>query len=386
MTKILIDSGSIRDKPSGVAFYTYNLIKALLELENKDNYQIEIYRQPSVKSWLKQNFETSENLQNLAKINYLPFPVTITNLLGKQLNYLFNLDQKYLGKVDIIHGTDHYVYPHRQAKKIMTIHDLTFLKYPFYSNKIVKTYTERIRNCLTYTDLIITFSENTKQDIIKFFSVNPDKIKITSEASRYHNNYLNSEIIENLKNNVNYNFNLPYILFVSTIEPRKNINNLVKAFNLLKKQNQIPHQLVLIGQKGWNYENIFQEIECSKFKSEIHYLGYLNDELVALFYTLADVFVYPSFYEGFGLPVLEAMTLGSPVVTSNASSLPEVAGDAAIYINPEDYQSIAQGIYSIINDRNLRDNLINKGKNRANLYSWKRVAEETIKVYEYCLI
>jgi len=240
MTRILIDSGSIRYKPSGVAFYTYNLIKALLQLEN-NNYQIEIYRQPSVKNWLKQNFETPEILQDLGRINYLPFPVTVTNLLGKQLNYLLNIDKKYLSKVDIIHGTDHYVYPHRQAKKIMTIHDLTFLKYPFYSNKIVKTYTDRIKNCLNYTDLVITFSQNTKQDIIEYFNLNPEQIFITSEASRYHNNYMRSLKVTNLKKEVNYHFSQPYLLFVSTIEPRKNIINLIKAFNLLKNQNQIPH-------------------------------------------------------------------------------------------------------------------------------------------------
>ena len=386
MTKILIDSGSIRDKPSGVAFYTYNLIKALLSLSNQTNYQIGIYRQPSVKNWLKQDFTTPKILQDLGTINYLPFPVTITNLFANYLNNFFNLDQKYLGEIDIIHGTDHYVYPCRKAKKIMTIHDLTFLKYPFYSNKIVKTYIDRINRCLKWTDLIITFSQNTKQDIIKYFAVTEDKIIITSEASRYNINYLNQDKIDSLKKSINYKFEQPYLLFVSTIEPRKNIINLIKSFNLLKQQNIIPHQLVLIGQKGWNYETIFQEINNSEFKQEIHYLGYLTDELVALFYTLADVFVYPSFYEGFGLPVLEAMTLGTPVVTSNTSSLPEVAGDAAIYINPNDYKSIAEGIYTVINDRELRQDLINKGFARASLYSWQRVAEETMMAYEYCLL
>jgi glycosyltransferase involved in cell wall biosynthesis len=385
MTTVLIDSGSIRDKPSGVAFYTYNLIKALLSLENQTDYQIGIYRQPSLKNWLKQDFNHPKILAELGKINCLPLPVTITNLFAPYLNNFFNFDQNYLGDIDIIHGTDHYVYPCRRAKKIMTIHDLTFLKYPFYSNKIVQNYTKRINKCLPWTDLIITFSQNSKQDIIKYFSLAEDRVIITSEASRYSINQLNQEKIKFLKNSFNYDFSKPYLLFVSTLEPRKNIVNLIKSFNFLKQQDKIPHQLVLIGQKGWNYEKIFQEINQSKFKQEIHYLGYLNDELVALFYTLADVFIYPSFYEGFGLPVLEAMTLGTPVVTSHTSSLPEVAGNAAIYINPEDAQSIAEGVSTVINNRKLRADLISKGKARASLYSWQRVAEETINAYQYCL-
>ncbi|NEP55029.1 MAG: glycosyltransferase family 4 protein, partial [Moorea sp. SIO3C2] len=187
--------------------------------------------------------------------------------------------------------------------------------------------------------------------------------------------------VQSLLKSVNYDFAQPYILFVSTLEPRKNINNLIAAFNYLKQRHQIEHQLVLIGQKGWSYESIFAAIASSPWKDHIHHLGYLSDQLVAWFYSNADVFVYPSYYEGFGLPVLEAMTLGAPVVTSNTSSLPEVAGDAAILIDPNQPIELADAIVKVISNSSLREELIRKGKERAMLFSWERTARETLAAY-----
>jgi glycosyltransferase involved in cell wall biosynthesis len=382
MVKVLIDCSSIRDCPSGVAFYTYNLIKGLKAQEKNTSNSIGIYRQPSFKHWLTNNRNIPDILTDISPLQFLPLPVTISNLLGKSAGFCVPNSDNFSSDVDIIHGTDHYVYPFPYGKKVMTIHDLTFLKFPFYSNKIVKTYTQRIKKCLRWTDLIITFSQNTKQDIIDYFGVKNDKIAITSEASRYNLNFLKNKNIEEIKSKINYDFRQPFILFVSTIEPRKNIVNLIKAFNIVKEKYAVDHHLILIGQKGWEYEKIFTEIDNSNFRQQIHHLGYLSDEAVAVCYSLADVFVYPSVYEGFGLPILEAMTLGAPVITSNTSSLPEVAGVGAMYINPDDYESMATSIYEVISQPDLRQDLINKGKDRAKLYSWEKVAQETLKAYE----
>jgi glycosyltransferase involved in cell wall biosynthesis len=380
--KVLVDSSSIRDYPSGVAFYTYNLIKGLKTQEKNSSNSIGIYRQPSLRHWLTNNRYLPDILSDISPIEFLSLPVTISNLLGKSASFFVKNNDNFSLDVDIIHGTDHYVYPFPYGKKVMTIHDLTFLKFPFYSNKIVKTYTQRIKKCLQWTDLIITFSQNTKQDIIDYFGVKNDKIAITSEASRYSLDYLENKNTEEIKQGIDYDFQQPFILFVSTIEPRKNIVNLIKAFNIIKEKYTINHHLILIGQKGWEYEKIFTEIDNSNFRQEIHHLGYLSDEAVAVCYSLADVFVYPSLYEGFGLPILEAMTLGAPVITSKTSSLPEVGGLAAMYINPDDYESIATSIYEVISQRDLRKDLIAKGKDRAKLYSWEKVAQETLKAYE----
>ncbi|BAQ60036.1 glycosyl transferase [Geminocystis sp. NIES-3708] len=385
MVKILVDCSSIRDRPSGVAFYTYNLIKALKANDSSTSNSIGVYRQPSFKHWLTNNRDIPDILKDISPLEFLSLPVTVSNWLGKSASFFVKNNKIFFDNAEIIHGTDHYVYPFPYGKKVMTIHDLTFLKFPFYSTKIVKNYSERIKKCLQWTDLIITFSENTKQDIINYFKVENDKIAITSEASRYDINYLKDKNCEKIKNTIAYDFQEPFILFVSTIEPRKNIINLVKAFNILKQTYPINHHLILIGQKGWEYEKIFKEIDNSNYRQQIHYLGYLSDEAVAVCYNSADVFVYPSVYEGFGLPLLEAMTLGAPVITSNTSSLPEVASSAAMYINPHDYESMAKTIYEVISQPDLREDLIIRGKNRAKLYSWKTVAEETLKAYKLVL-
>lgn len=382
MVKILVDATPIRDKPSGIGIYTINLINALYSLQQKENFKIGICYQPSFKKCLIGNFSLPEILKEFSPCYTLPLPVTLTNLLGKFDSSLLNYFDKYLDNPNIIQGTDHFVYPCKNALKIMTIHDLSFIKYPEYAPKIVKkTYKNRIENCLKWTDLIITFSQSTKQDIMEIFNFPEEKIFITHQASRYKNLPINKSQI----NSINYNSNNPYLLFVSTFEPRKNIINIIQAFNYLKQTKKIAHNLILIGQKGWQYQPIFNAINNSPFRDHIYYLGYLSDEEVALFYQNAEVFVYPSYYEGFGLPVLEAMSLGVPVITSNTSSLPEVAGDAAILVNPDHYQELADAILQVINNTQLRNQLIEKGKNRAKLFSWENTAKQTINAYNYLL-
>lgn len=374
--KVLFDCTSVRNPISGIGYHTYSLMKALKE-GNFPDLELSFYRQPSFSQWLKNQRQFPDNLQEFSSIQFLPLPVTLSNLLGKSAGYLTNNIDDY----DIIHGTDHYVYPFRKGKKVMTIHDLTFLKYPQFCTNIVKQYTQRIKKCLQWTDAIITISQSSKQDIIDYLGFDKDKIFIIYGASRFNLEYLKNINIELIKKNINYDFTEPYLLFVSTIEPRKNLINLIKAFNICKEKYRIPHHLILIGGKGWQYEAIFAEMENSPFVDYIHHLGYLTDAEVAVFYAHADIFVYPSFYEGFGLPILEAMTLGAPVITSSLSSMPEVGGEAAVYINPHDVEDLAKTINEVRCDRTLRENLIKKGKSRGKLYSWEKVARETLNAY-----
>ncbi len=385
MFKVLVDATPIRGKLSGVGMYTYNLINALDQLQKQENFELGIYFQPSVKNWLSRNLSPSPLLSHYSQIIPLPIPVTLTNLLAKYPNPILSYYEKYLNQAEIIHGTDHFVYPCKTSLRVMTIHDLTFVKYPNYANSIVRTYLDRIQRCLSWTDLIITFSESTKRDIIELLNVKANQIYITPQASRYSANYLSDKLIEQLKSTIEYHFSQPYLLFVGTLEPRKNIQALITAFNYLKDKYKIEHKLVLIGQKGWKYQPIFEAIDNSTWKHHIHQLDYLSNELVALFYSQADVFIYPSYYEGFGLPILEAMTLGAPVITSNSSSLPEVAADAALLINPYEPIELADAILKVISDSQLRQKLIQKGQERAKLFTWERTAKETLKAYRSIL-
>ncbi|MCC5620836.1 glycosyltransferase family 1 protein [Nostoc sp. CHAB 5715] len=385
MLTIAIDATSLTIQPSGIGLYVYNLIYTLYALQNSENFQMRIVYQPRLKNWLMGRL-IATNLINLdTQVYTLPVPVSVSHILSKFPNPIISYYENYLGFPDIIHGTDHVVYPCAKSLKIMTIHDLTYIKYPNFVNWIVRSYTDRIRQCLKWTDLIITVSESSKKDIIEYFQVEPEKIYVTPLASRYNPDYLSAENILNIEKQVEHDFSQPYLLFVSTIEPRKNINAVILAFNFLKTKYKIEHQLVLIGKKGWKYEPIFMAIENSHWKNQIHHFDYLSDELVALFYSRADVFVYPSHYEGFGLPILEAMMLGTPVVTSNTSSIPEVTGDAAILIDPNDPIQLAEAILKVISDSQLRQDLIEKGKARAKLFSWERTAKETLKAYRSIL-
>ncbi|MGB5773034.1 MAG: glycosyltransferase family 1 protein [Crocosphaera sp.] len=382
MFKVCIDATPVRGKLTGIGFYTLNLIDALYQLQETENFILDIYFHPSVKNWLKRNLSTPELLSQYPQVSSLPVPVSLANILAKYSPFILPYFDKYLDKPNLIQGTDHYVFPYGKASKIMTIHDLTFIKFPNYSTTIVKGYIERIKRCLSWTDAIITFSENTKQDIVELLNIDPNIIYVTPQASRYYANYLTRKLLYDHRNVIDYYLYKPYFLFVSTLEPRKNILTLIEAFEYLKHNYKIPHQLILIGKKGWNYQDIFDKINISNFKEDIQHLDYVSDELVAIFYSQAEAFIYPSFYEGFGLPVLEAMTLGAPVIVSNTSSLPEVAGDAALYINPNDYHELAQIMLKVVDNSTLRKEMINKGKKQADQFSWERTAKATLNVYK----
>ncbi|HBB35115.1 MAG TPA: glycosyl transferase family 1 [Cyanobacteria bacterium UBA8803] len=388
MLKVVIDATPVEQKPSGVGLYVANLIHSLYQLQAQENFQLGIAYQPGFKNWLRGNLSIPQLLNNYANRYLIPLPVRLSSiLLSLSPNPLISqYFEQCFGYPDIIQGTNYSVYYCRSTKKILNIYDLTFIKYPDYIDSVVKQYKARIKKCLTWTDLIITISESSKRDIIEYLQVEPERIYVTPLASRYSSLDLSQGVISKPQISINYDFSIPYLLFVSTIEPRKNINNLISAFNLLKEKHKIDHHLVLIGRKGWHYEPIFSAIDNSPWNHHIHHLDYLSDDLVAFFYAQADVFVYPSHYEGFGLPVLEAMTLGTPVVTSHTSSLPEVAGDAALLIDPNDPNHLAEAILKIISDSQLRQELIQKGKQRAGLFSWERTAKETLKAYKSLLL
>lgn len=382
MLKVVIDATPVYPKPSGVGFFVANLISSLSDLQYSENFSLELVFQPGLKSWLSGSKSLPDCLKSYSNVNFFPMPVRVSDLLlATENKSLFSRFEKYLGNPHIIHGTNYSVYPCRKSLKVMNLYDLTFMKYPQYVDSVVAKYTKRVQRCLKWTDLVMTISESSKQDIVEYLDVDPGKVYVTPLASRYHSNSLSSRKVEMLLERFDFDFSRPYLLFVSTIEPRKNINALIEAFNYLKSKYDIPHNLVLIGKKGWRYEPIFTAIYDSPWSNHIYHLDYLSDELVALFYSKADIFVYPSHYEGFGLPVLEAMTLGAPVVSSNCSSIPEVAGDAALLVNPREPLELAESILKILNDSHLRQELIIKGKQRAKLFTWERTAKETLKAY-----
>ncbi len=378
--KIAIDATPLLPKPSGIGWYVASLIQALEGLKSQEAFELEVVYQPGLKNWLKGDRAVPNHLRGYSNLRLFPLPVRLTNFLVRFPGLFTPGLEGCFGAPDIVHGTNYTVFPFRHSRRVMTLYDLTFIRYPQYTNSTVSAYADRVKKCLQWTDLILTISQSSKNDIVHYLGVQPDRVWVTPLASRYHANALSFDCAREAS--IHYDFSKPYILFVSTIEPRKNIINLIEAFDYLKQKYRLDHDLILIGQKGWLYEPIFERIARSPYQKSIHHLSYLSDQLVALFYSKADVFVYPSHYEGFGLPVLEAMTLGAPVVAANASSLPEVAGDAALFFDPNDVIDLAETILRVVSDAHLRQELIQKGRARATHYSWEKTARETLKAYK----
>jgi glycosyltransferase involved in cell wall biosynthesis len=254
------------------------------------------------------------------------------------------------------------------TKIIMTVHDIIPLIYPKYNilrRQIYFKYFLKYR--LRFVDYFIVPSKAVKYDIENYFEIDPSRISVIHEGVT--DNYKPSNF---KKQN--------YILAVSTLEPRKNFKRIIDCYIKLKKENRIRDKLIIVGKTGWHFKEIIDIPE--KLSDSIIFKGYIPEEQLIELYQQAKFFIYPSLYEGFGLPIVEAMASGCPIITSNVSSIPEVAGDAAFYINPKSNRQLIDGILKLSGDGNLRQKLALKGLKQAKKFSWKQCAEKTILLYE----
>lgn len=271
------------------------------------------------------------------------------------------------------------------TKTLIIIHDLTtFLPETKRTHKLMTRFKERLllRLAIMNAYKIITISENTKEDIIKYFQVAPEKIKVIYLAAKNIYRLLSKNQEEEEKILKKYNLTDKFILFVGTLEPRKNIITLVEAYyDLIHKNEFKSGKLVLVGKKGWFFEEIFNKVKELNLDDWVVFTGYIPDEEIVYLYNLAVCFVYPSIYEGFGLPVVEAMSCGCPTITSNTSSLPEVAGEAAILINPKDKKEITAAMEKILLSSELRIKMSQSGIIQAKKFSWEKTTEEIRSLY-----
>lgn len=256
--------------------------------------------------------------------------------------------------------------PRVSGKVITTIHDMTFLRFP---ETMDAKNLRRIRKGMQYSversDRILTVSEFSRREIVELLGVDKDRVTVIYNAPSIGTGAVAEQEIQG-----------PYILYVGTIEPRKNLTRLIRAFDLLKREQGIPHKLVLAGGKGWNNEEIYKTASNAEYREEIVFTGYVDEPRKNSLYKHADVFVFPSLYEGFGIPPLEAMSFGCPVVASNAASLPEIVGDATEPVDPMDELSLAEGIRKVLSDRQYADGLIGKGREQIRKFTWTASAEK----------
>ena len=289
----------------------------------------------------------------------------------------FELDR---ARLDLLHSPD-FIPPFRRSfQSVITIHDLAFLLYPHFLTNESARYYGQIDQAVRRTDHIIAVSESTRRDTINLLGVAEQKITVIYEAANPIYRQVDLDLAKRYVAE-HYKIDQDYILFVSTIEPRKNLPTLLHAFRKLVDAYKRPEKLVLAGRRGWLSEEVFDTIERLKLSDQVLLLGRVPSEHLVYLYNAARALVHPSFYEGFGLPPLEAMNCGIPTVVSNVSALPEVVGDASILVDPNDVDELMVAMWRVLSDDDLRKDLIVKGLKRAQMFSWERSGKETLEVY-----
>jgi glycosyltransferase involved in cell wall biosynthesis len=294
--------------------------------------------------------------------------------------YSLNVELMRLG-LDVLHSPD-FIPPHRPScRSVITVHDLAFLLYPHFLTKESARYYGHIDQAVRWTDQIISVSESTKRDTIQHLGVPEEKITVVYEAANPIFRPLGrEEAREQVRDR--HGVEGPYILFVSTIEPRKNVPSLLRALWQLVTCYKEDVRLVLAGGRGWLFEDAFAMVDELKLDDRVHFVGRVSSEDLLYLYNAAELLAHPAFYEGFGLPPLEAMACGLPVVASNVASLPEVVGDAGLLIDPHDVDELTVSMWRVLNDGELSQQMREKGLTQAGLFSWEKAARETMEIYQ----
>ncbi len=375
---IAIDAQALNRKlRAGIPEYVLRLLKGLGSIDFENNYSIYLRSSPAEDLNIKQ-----ENFQ----IKNLNFPQR--KMLGMDVLFLAWVHM-ILPTVLTFDTPDLFFSPvgslpvYCPCKAVATIHDVSpLVSKAFFPAPSRISYKLHTWHTIKRADRIIVVSECTKRDIINLFHADPDKISVIYES--YDPNIYNPNIdpAQRTETMQKYGISTNYMLYVGTLEPRKNCLRLIEAFSLLKRDGRFDHRLVIAGQKGWLYNDIYNSVQKLGLRNEVIFTGYVPKRDMRALMGSADLFVFPSLYEGFGLPPLEAMACGTPVITSNVSSLPEVVGDAAILVNPYSVSDIATAMYQVLSNTELQGQMRQRGLERAKLFLLEKEAKQTLEVFE----
>jgi len=370
--KIAINTLAMKSFKHGMGRHIGSLVNALLKIDTKNQYLL------YVSDLNAKYFEVKDNPR--VELKFVPANRAL-RLLWEHT--LLPLDLKR-EKVDVFYGPCFTVPLFKTCKQVVAVLDLTWFKHRKKHIWIKQLYFRTlIPLAVRQAEKVIVISQSTKKDLIKILKTPKDKIAVTYLAAD-----LSFKVIEDIERlqSVVKKYNLPdqFILFLGVLEPRKNIPGLIKAFSRLKKNSNLSCKLVIGGGRsyGWKNEEIFRVIEYLGLGKEVIFTDFVLESDLPALYNLADLFVLPSFYEGFGLPILEAQACGCPVITSNISSMPEVGGDAALFVDPNDVEELASAMRRVLTDDKLRAEMIKKGFENAKHFSWEKTAQETLEVFE----
>ncbi len=392
MARIGIDYTAAARQRAGIGRYTRELITALLTLESPYQYVIfaamggldpgcwELETGRLRASSIQYPASSVEHRVS-SRIQFRPLPLSDDWLarLWHRLRLPIPVEA-ITGPLDVFYSPDFALPPTRRTTRtLLTVHDLSFLRYPDAFVPALLRYLERVvPRSISRADLVLADSAHTQSDIVSLLGVSPDKIQVLYSGvdSRFRPQAEPGEI-ERLQARYGLGGG-PYVLSVGTLQPRKNYVRLIRAFSQLT--NQPAHQLTIAGGRGWLYQKIFAEAE--QHGDRVRILGFVDEADLPAVYRNAALFAFPSLYEGFGLPVLEAMACGVPVVCSNGSSLPEVAGDAALLVDPLNTDGLAEAMARALEDADLRREMIARGLARATRFTWEQAARQLLTTFD----
>jgi glycosyltransferase involved in cell wall biosynthesis len=357
--------GYLNDK-AGLYQHIYNLVSSLLYIDHKNKYTL----LSSVRG-----FRGDEKIQGRL---FKRFSGKLTELFFERMALPIEF---LMGKLDLFHGPCYFVPNSLHCKVLVTFHDLMAYRHPeFLKPEWVISLKQKVAVSAKRADMIIAVSDFTKGEIIDLLNFPEERIRVIHNGiSPFFHPVDDIEQIKRVK--AKYGIDRPYILFVSNIEPKKNIETLLHAFVKLRNTSDFDCLLVIVGKKAWYFKAIWDVVKRLHVEKDAIFTDVVDDESLPYLYGSAELFVFPSFFEGYGIPVIEAMACGTPVIASNRTSIPEIAEDAAILIDPVNADEIADAIYRVISDTSLRDHLIRKGFERAKRFSWEKTARETLALY-----
>lgn len=372
--RIAIDYTSAVRQRGGIGRYTRELVQALAALDQANDYILLVQDRPgradapkAANFCLRPTWVSEPWLTRLWQRLGLPLPVEV-----------------FTGPVDIFHSPDFVLPPTRQGTRtLLTVHDLSFIRDPDSATPALRAYLERVvPRSVARADHILADSAATRQDLITLYDVPGEKVSVLySGVSAAFRPVRDAARLAEVC--ARYGLRRPYILSLGTLQPRKNYIRLMRAFARARRSPALrDYQLVIAGGKGWLYAAIFAEVERLGLRDSVLFPGFVADADLPALYSAAALFVYPSLYEGFGLPVLEAMACGTPTVVSNASSLPEVAGDAALLVDPYDEAALAQALEQALSDEGLRARLVARGLEQARRFTWAAAAGQLLRLYQ----